>query len=512
MRSRWAGPSRVAVSSVAETAGATSRRSWLTLYASLTALALLVRVPGYVHQLFDPDEATIADQAITLLNGGRMYVDAIDRKPPLPTYLYEATFHVFGNVDLRPVHVVAALLLAVAGCAIATDVGLRTWAQRVWAGALVICSSVAFLPDGAQAANYAHLALAPGALAIVLSRRRSRWSALGAGIFLAVAVMCRQTWIIGALPAAVAIIASRRWLNLVLGAVGFLAGVGGVLAWLPTREVWHWVFASNQGFLLAGPNWSMVGISFFGGLALLIVLHVPLVVGIVRRVRAAPSLRDALRVDTDLWVWWATATIAWISGFRFFAHYWIQSIPPLVLLATPYLADLSRHLRRRVVAVLTVSTLVAVGAAFSPGTFRTLPDPGPLARYVAQNTAPTSSVLIWGNFPEVLWRADRPIGGALVHSDFLTGVSGNRALGWFTVGSDTPGAKAATMRAVEANPPVLVLDTSPSNIRGYADYSLSDFPALNEFVVSRYTTVAIIDGVIVYRLTQGYSGSMGAGS
>lgn len=471
-----------------------------------------MRIPGYFHQLYDPDEATIADQAITLQNGGRLYVDAIDRKPPLPTYLYEATFHVFGNVDLRPVHLVTALLFAIAGCAIATDVALRTWAQRAWAGALLICSAVAFLPDSGQAANYAHLALAPGVIAIVLARRQSRWSALGAGVALAAAVMCRQTWIIGVLPAAVAIVASRRWMNLVLGTVGFLAGVGSVLLWLPTAEVWHWVFASNQGFLLDGPNWSMVGISFVGGLALLIVLHVPLVVGVARRVRAAASLRDALRMDRDLWLWWATATIAWVSGFRFFAHYWIQSIPPLVLLATPYLADLRGQFRRRMIAVLSVGTLVAVGAAFSPGTFRTLPDPDPLARYVDAHTASSSRVLIWGNFPEVLWRADRPIGGALVHSDFLTGVSGNRTLGWFTIYSTTPGAKAATMRSVRANPPVLVLDTSAANIRGYADYSLSDFPELNEFVVSRYTTVANIDGVIIYRLLQEKSGSRGAGS
>lgn len=507
-------PSRVAVSSVAEgpRAATVRQRQWVALCASLTVLALLVRIPGYVHQLFDPDEATIADQAITLQRGGRMYVDAIDRKPPLPTYLYEATFHLFGNVDLRPVHFVTALLLAVAGCAIATDVGLRSWAQRAWAGALLICSSVAFLPDGGQASNYAHIALAPGVIAIVLARRQSRCSALGAGFFLAVAVMCRQTWIIGALPAAVAIFASRRWVNLALAAGAFLAGVGSVLVLLPTAEVWHWVFASNQGFLLDGPNWSMVSISFFGGIGLLIVLHLPLAIGVTRRVRAAASLRDALRVDPDLWLWWATATIAWISGFRFFAHYWIQSIPPLVLLATPYVADLSRHLRQRVIAVLTVGTLVAVAAGLSPGTFRTLPDPDPLARYVAERTAPSSRVLIWGNFPEVLWRADRPIGGALVHSDFVTGVSGNRTLGWFTIDSNTPGAKTATMRAVMAHPPVLVLDTSTANIRGYADYALSDFPELNEFVVSRYTTVAIIDGVIVYRLIQGYSGSRGAGS
>lgn len=468
----------------------------------LFALALLVRVPGYVHQLFDPDEATIADQAITLRHGGRLYVDAIDRKPPLPTYFYDATFNLFHSVDLRPVHLLAALFLAVAGCAVASDVGLRTWGQRCWAGVLLVTGAVAFLPDSGQAANYAHFALAPGALAMVLARRRTGWATACAGLALAAAVMCRQTWVIGLLPVAVSIVHSRRWPNLGWFTLGFLAGLGAVLWWLPTGEVWHWVFASNQGFLLTGPNWSMVSVSFFGGLALLVGLHLPLAIGVARRVRAADSLTAALTDDRDLWIWWATATVAWVSGFRFFAHYWIQSLPPLALLAVPGIIGLGRPARRAVAGATAVTTALVVAAAFTPGTFRTLPDPGPLARYVSAHTTPNQRVLIWGNFPEVLWRADRPIGGALVHSDFVTGVSGNRTLGWFTVAGTTPGADAAAMRSVRAHPPQLVLDTSSANIRSYGDYPLTDFPQLANFVYSRYTTVADVDGVTIYRLIQ----------
>lgn len=465
-------------------------------------LALLVRIPGYVHQLFDPDEATIADQAITLRDGGRLYVDAIDRKPPLPTYIYDATFNVFHNVDLRPVHVVAALFLAIAGCAVASDVGLRTRAQRTWAGVLLVTGAVAFLPDSGQSANYAHFALAPGALAIVLARRRSGAAALLAGLSLAAAVMCRQTWLIGLLPAFVSITGSRRWINRAWFGSGFLAGLAVTLVSLPTREVWHWVFTSNQGFLLTGPNWSMVSVSFFGGLVLLLVLHLPIQAAAGHRVHSAGGVTAALRVDRDLWMWWATATIAWLSGFRFFAHYWLQSLPPLVLLAAPVIGGLGSRIRRSAGAFTLITTLVAVGAAFTPGAFRALPDPAPLARYVSAHTEPGQRVLVWGNFPEVLWRADRPIGGALVHSDFVTGVSGNRTLGWFTLIGTTPGADAAAMRSVRSHPPELVLDTSSANIRSYGDYPLTDFTALAEFVYANYTTVAQVDGVTIFRRLQ----------
>lgn len=469
------------------------------LCLGLTLLALAVRIPGYVLQLFDPDEATIADQAITLRDGGRLYIDAIDRKPPLPTFLYEGTFRLFHSVDLRPVHVLAALFLAVAGCAVASDVALRSRSERVWAGVLLVTGAVAFLPDSGQGANYAHFALAPGALAIVLARRRTALTAVLAGLALAAAVLCRQTWLIGLLPAAVAIGRGRRWSHLAYFVGGFAVGGVSLLPWLPAMQAWHWIFASNEGFLLAAPTWSMVWVSFSGGLALLVGLHLVLCLGIVVRLRRAGSLRRAASIDIDLWLWWATATVAWVSGFRFFAHYWMQSLPPLVLLAAPALATCSAQARRTAAVVLAVTTALAVGAAFTPGSFRTLPDAQPLARYVAAHTSPGQPVLVWGNLPQVQWLADRPLGGALVHSDFIVGRSGNRTFGPATIGSATPGAARAMMDSVQAHPPQLIIDTSTSDLYGYRLYPLSDFPQLSSLVSRRYLRTATVEGATIYR-------------
>ncbi|NYJ73366.1 hypothetical protein [Allobranchiibius huperziae] len=493
-------------------------RRYAGMAGGFFVFALLVHVPGYFHQLYDPDEATIADQAITLQHGGRLYIDAIDRKPPLPTYLYHAAFAIFGNVDLRPVHLVAALLLAVAACAVAADVSLRTRAQRVWAGVLMITAAVAFLPDAGQAANYAHFALAPGAVAMVLARRRSKRAAALAGLALAVAVLCRQTWLIGLLPAGMAVARSRRWSHLGWMFGGFAVGIGIVVAWLPTADVWHWVFASNEGFLLTGPNWSMVAVSFFGGLALLVGLHLPLLIPVALRIRAAGSLRQAVQVDRDLWIWWATATVAWISGFRFFAHYWIQSLPPLVLLAAPTAARITGRLRTWILALLVVVTTAAVVAGFTPETFRTLPNTTPLAKYVAAHSRPDQPILVWGNLPQAQWESDRPLGGALVHSDFVTGVSGNRTADPSTVPATTPGAYKAVLRSVYTHPPQLVLDTSTADLRAYGGqyydgkYPLSVFPQLKYFVDTYYTLAARVNGVTIYRLRQEYSGNSGAGS
>ncbi len=492
---------------MADPAGRVRRHAPLAL--GLLALAVFVRLPGYVLQLFDPDEATIADQAITLQHGGTLYVDAIDRKPPVPTYLYEATFSLLHTVDLRPVHLLAAFALAIAAWAVASDAGLRQPAERVWAGVLLVTGTIAFLPDAGQAANYAHFAIAPGAVAMVAARRRSTRCAVLAGLALAAAVLCRQTWLIGLVPAGFAIARDRRWAHLVWFTAAFAAGMGAMALVVSPGRFWHWTFASNQGFLLTAPDWSMVAVSFFGGLALLIGLHLAMALLLVRRVRTPAqagtnstwSCRHALLgPDADLWLWWATATVAWISGFRFFAHYWLQSLPPLALLAAPVAAACVGRFRRVVVGLLVLTTTAAMVGGFMPHTFRQLADPDPLAAYVAAHTAPGERVLVWGNFPEVQWRADRPLGGALVHSDFVTGVSGNRSLGPLTLAAGTPGATRAMLDAVHAHPPRLVLDTSTAYIRFYERYPLTVFPQLAQFVRQRYDVVATVDGVRIYRL------------
>src|SRR6478735_1915836 len=85
-------------------------RRWLAAMMLLVAVAL-VRAPTFVHELFDPDEASIAVQATTVLHGGTLYVDVADRKPPLPPLIYAAVFRLTGTHDLRPLHGLVAVAI-----------------------------------------------------------------------------------------------------------------------------------------------------------------------------------------------------------------------------------------------------------------------------------------------------------------------------------------------------------------------------------------------------------------
>lgn len=470
------------------------------LVAGVVVMAALARLPSYFHQLFDPDEAAVAAQAIALRNGGTLYVDAIDRKPPLPAFVYSWSFQVLHNTDLRPLHALMAVALAGAGAVLAFDARRRSgYLAGWWAAALLVGGAVAFSPVDAQAANYAHFALLPGAVTVVAARRGTTRCALIAGAALGLAVLCRQTWAIGVVPAMVAawLNGSRRDAVAVVGAaVGTVAMAG---LFVPIDGFWHWVFASNEGFVLGGVQlWPTVE-SFGLATALFVVLHLTLVamVGVAAK-RRLRQLADWRR-DVDLWIWLATAAVAVVAGFRFYGHYWLQALPPAVALAAPAAARLAGRLRLRAVAALVVPTAVAVGLAFFPGTLRHLLDPAPLAAYVDAHSAADERILMWGNYPDIYWAADRAPAGAFVQSGFVTGLSGHRAAGRFTLATATPGARATFVQSLREHLPALILDTSTAGLRSYGSYPMTVIPQLAAIVARDYEKVTVIDGITIYQ-------------
>ncbi|MCU1353216.1 MAG: glycosyltransferase, partial [Acidimicrobiales bacterium] len=305
------------------------------------------------------------------------------------------------------------------------------------------------------------------------------------------------SWLVGVVPGALgAALAGRKRdaLAFVAGAAAVVAAVGLVV---PFGEFWRWTFTNNGGFVTVGAALGPTAGRFAATVATFVAFHLALVALVAVATRRRWADRASWRADLDLWLWLATGLVAVVAGLRFFGHYWLQALPPAVLLAAPVAARLAPRVQRWTAAAVAVPTAVAVAFAWTPTTFRTLPDPGPLARYVRAHTRPGQPVLIWGSFPEVYWAADRPPGGALVHSDFVTGLSGGRPAGRGTVADATPGAARVLLTQLRDDPPALVLDTSTTDLRHYGAYPIRDFPDLDRFLRARYREVARVRGVRV---------------
>lgn len=57
-----------------------------------------------------------------------------------------------------------------------------------------------------------------------------------------------------------------------------------------------------------------------------------------------------------------------------------------------------------------------------------------------------------------------------------------------------------TMSDFLRRPPRLIIDTSPTNIRGFKHYPIARYELLKRFITDNYEVESIVDGFIVYRL------------
>ena len=97
---------------IAPEASPRARRNGWRLFAVLLLLTVALRLPGFFVDVFNSDETFLATQAHVIRDGGNLYREAADRKPPLVPYVYAVSFEFFGSTALWTVRLVAMLAIA----------------------------------------------------------------------------------------------------------------------------------------------------------------------------------------------------------------------------------------------------------------------------------------------------------------------------------------------------------------------------------------------------------------
>ena len=475
------------------------RRTWTRgapLLLLFTVAAFAVHAPSLSNRSLNSDEAYAATQAQVLNRGGRLYVDTVDRKPPVVPYLYAATFRITGSDDLLGVRLLAVVADIVTALLLAAEARRRFRADRAGliAGLLFLGASGAFFATDFQTANF-EVFLAPFMVAAFVLAVRARPAA--AGLAVGAATLTKQTGLFTLLPVAWLVWRGgpagrpRARRLAVLGTATVAPILAAALAF-GVHDFVTWVFTGNGGYLSVG---GAVGYVVHLGLrqTLWFVLANVALVGL-----ALVAVRSG-REDIDLWLWLAAGALAVATGLRFFGHYYLQLLPPLALLATRPIVHASRRVLAAVAVVVAVPLGFFVHQAFAMPTSHTERITDDLVAYVRRTVSPPERIFVWGHLPEVYWRSGRPPATRFETTEFLTGLSGGRPSNLTGMQDAAPGAWADFVADLAAHPPVLVLDLSPANVRGGHDESLSRFPRFGDFLARGYHRVATIDGVVAYR-------------
>jgi Dolichyl-phosphate-mannose-protein mannosyltransferase len=452
-------------------------KTWLffvLLFAALLAARLC-----HSGILWEPETFPMA--AANQIHAGRaLYRDIWYDKPPLVPLFYVITGAAAGWL-LRVVGAIFSLLACLAAWVFAREMYGRQ--QGFWAAGLLGFFLIFDLPVSVIPIGPDMLMLVPHLVAVYLAWRGQ---ALFSGIVAGIAFLCNAKAVFVATACAVfcfpAIAPLALGFSVPLVIAASVLWTGGM--WAGYREqVWVWgaLYAGNtflahpfQNAIVRTANW----LGFHFGLVL-------------------PSF-SAWNWRILTWLGLSFAAVA--MGWRFFPRYYLQLLPPLVIMASAGVVR-NRYLRYAALALMLIPT-IRFGPryftlAFHPDTAwsdtdldRDSRDASAIVRGLAK---PGDTMFVWGYRPEDWVYTRLRAANRYMDCQALTGVPADRHLSQSQPVSTAGTAEAR--REVAASRPDFILDgLTPLN----RILDMADYPELKPWI-AQYQLAARTRFTLVYR-------------
>jgi 4-amino-4-deoxy-L-arabinose transferase-like glycosyltransferase len=512
-----------------QTEGGLSVRQFRWAVLGIVLLTVVTRLPSLLHPQAIDDEGVYSVVANVIVDGGRPYVDAVERKPPLLFWTYAAVVEAAGKYNWKALHAVAL------AWTLGTMAGLYMIGRVLFdrptglIAALLYSVFQPWLEPRNLAFNGEMLMNLPVVWAWAIALRRSssrlRPELFLAGLLLGGGFLLKQPAAIAAVPLGIYLLlpAYRRSRALTrresvtqaaLLAAGFFATLGLVALVLHEqgilREAYFWTITDHSIPHVFWTKGAQHTLAFIG---VCLPLLIGAAMGFLEKGRGFWSDQQAER--TALLGLVAASVIGTAAGARFYPHYYVQLIPPLALLAAPFYARLwsgrtpPAHWLLRPTVTYVWLALTVVGFSVSHW-LRLAPEraTSETGQYLLEHSAPNDRIFVWGQAARIYLEARRRPACRYVVTFPLTGL----VFGWSaeSISSiDTrkwivPGAWTALEEDFAKHPPAYVVDVQvPAK---NAHYPVHDFPILAGLLAARYRQVARTAEGVIYRM----DGSRGA--
>jgi len=466
------------------------RRQCAWFFAALFAVTLALRL-CHLHILWADEDYHLA-AGIQTLDGKVLYRDFWYDKPPLAALVY-AAMGALPGWPLRLFDALFVLAVSIASWRFAHDL----WGRReafLAAGLIGFFLNFDLAPAVMPIAPDMFLLL-PHIVAVHYAWRRRP---LAAGLWCGAALLFHTKGVF--VLAACALLAWRAMPALLLGfaipniaALAGLAAAGALPAYF--QQVWEW----SAAYARSAPD-----------------LH-PIVNGL-RRTADWLGFHAALAIGAAAFWWesrkrenwwlagWLVLSFAGVTlGARFFPRYFLQILPPMVLLSANAMA------RRKTLVWVAAVTLLVPAVRFGPR-YATLArdlftgrphqwadlaldqDSRAAAEIVDHEKRAGDTLFVWGYRPGVFVYTRMPAGSRFWDSQPLTGVPADRHL--HETLAVLPEQAARNRRELAASRPTFVVDSlSLANPR----LALESYPELHEWL-AQYRVVGRTGMSVVYEL------------
>lgn len=490
------------------------------LFLLFVAVSLLTRAYMIPVEVIDIDESAHITGSRVMMNGGLLYTDFVDNKPPL-LYVYYALAQIVFGRGLVAVHLFTVLLV-VPLTALACSAFFNHDRRGILAALLFLVSSAAFLAHDMHASNAELLMILPGAWAIALLRDeqggiRPR-RLVCAGVLLGTGVLLKYqvgTWVAAAgIACTYESIRRKQFVKSLLRAgllaVAVAVPLALVCVWFWLRHgldsmlFWNW---GNNLRYSANPIQFREALGRFSSYFLpFIIVTVPLwYFAVSELMRPALRITDYQRVLLGSLL--LVSVIPVFLGFRFYPHYFIQLYIPLCLLAAPRAATLLDPLTTGgrwfvVYLVAAWGLFAAVNAWLYYGNSHVYRETDPVFAQVAKRLKSDpcferATLFVWGYSPIYYYAGLPPASRfAVLSQSGLTGyISGNMQ----DSREEDPMRWNLLISDLEKNRATFIVDTSPAGIFRWNRYPIRDFPLLENYLQKNYEQIADVEGVVLYR-------------
>ena len=483
---------------------------------ALVALTILTRLPALVQTHAIDDEAIYSVVANEIIDGGKPYRDAIERKPPLLFYTYAAVYRFAGKYNWAALHIVAVLwtLATMAGL---FGIGRSLFGAKTGLFAALLYSlfqpATSFKNLGFNGELLMNLPIVCAwAIAFAKGRSRARPELFIAGVLSCVAFLLKQPAAIAAVPLGIYLLLPshrvERRLTSRDSIVQFATFASGFVLILGVMIL----FLQREGILRDAIYWTIedhVAPHFFvdrfvRNSATFAVASFALIAGAV----CSCETWRARRAEWIALVLLAIASAVGAgAGGRFYSHYYIQLLPPLALLAAPFYANVwsdaavpRRDVWRGLSAIWLGLTLLVFPFAIAHQ-FAHVRHATQTGAYLAAQHAPTERLFVWGQDPQIYLEARMRPASRYVTTFALTGyIFGGPIPGLDTRRFVRAGAWENLQRDFAQHPPAYIIDMQrDADGELIHDYPISNFPILQRIVDEQYSVVAHTAEAVIYR-------------
>ena len=484
----------------------------------IVLLTVATRLPSLVHSRPIDDEAVYSIVANEIVDGGRPYIDAVERKPPLLFSTYAAVFKTLGKFNWHGLHSVAlAWTLGTMG-------GLYLIGNELFGPAtgLVAALLYSIFQPWLTYKNLAFNGEMLMNLPIVWSwaiafKRRTSWlrpELLASGSLLCAGFLLKQPGAIAAVPLGIYLLlpsyrTSRRlrpsasiiqFAMLCAGFFGSLA-IAIFVLWKQgiLGDAFYWTIAVHRVPHVFWTNALFRTLAFLGAC-------LPLVIGAALGQRDHERLWSGVEAErVALLALLVASAIGVVAGGRFYPHYYIQLIPPLALLAAPFYARLlSPNMRpsRWFMRLGVMSSWLALTAvAFSISHWLGLASqraPSEAGQFLLKHSEPEDRIFVWGHAPNIYLDSQRRPACRYILTFPLTGyIFGGPVRGIDNRKRITPGAWATLEQDFRKHPPSYIVDAKSGRS---GDYPVQNFPVLAKLLAEHYLPIARTNDGMIYRL------------